>query len=130
MHYRRSKEDPEKLLEPKKQTSTYQGAHKRVLAMWGKAKQYLCAVCGNQAQQWAYDGTDPEQLYDASWPGRSHIFFSLYPEFYLPLCTRCHRTKDCADTKEELRDYRSWRHRHGLTTKEARDLLNQFDPKI
>lgn len=56
----------------------------------------MCVSCEGPAQEWAYDGTDPTEvhgevtLYGETYPVR----YSMWPEFYAPLCTTCHRAKD------------------------------------
>ena len=42
---------------------TYHGAHRRCGALWGAAKHHPCVGCGKPAADWAYDGTDPTELY-------------------------------------------------------------------
>lgn len=66
----------------------YPMAHHRVKKLWGPARQYQCIGCGSQAQEWAYDGTDPAQLSDPLGP------YSIHPEFYVPMCVPCHRKFD------------------------------------
>lgn len=65
--------------------SFYQNAHRRVYRLWGSASQYPCVRCGGSAKDWAYDGMDPS----------SSINCSQNPEFYMPLCRRCHSYFDC-----------------------------------
>src|ERR1700758_3894533 len=43
---------------------TYTAAHHRCRQLWGKVQQYPCVSCGQEAADWAYDGTDPTELYD------------------------------------------------------------------
>lgn len=91
-----------------------QAAHKRVYKMWGKASQYCCIECGQQAQQWAYDGTDITQMYgvDQGNKRRSKVFFSRWPEFYMPMCIVCHTRKDSLANAKELEEYREWKIRN------------------
>ncbi|WPH57666.1 hypothetical protein [Mycobacterium phage WXIN] len=82
-------------------------AHFRVRRLWGPAYQYPCIECGEPANEWAYDGTDPTQLYGRERESRSHwTFYSRFPEFYMPMCSGCHRRRDCAKASEELHAYR------------------------
>ena len=71
----------------------YNPAHERVKQLWGPAKTHSCIECGGVASDWAYDGTDPTQLYGYAGHGDGH-WYSLYPEFYMPMCRRCHRYRD------------------------------------
>lgn len=89
------------------------GAHARVRALWGKASQYPCIECGQGAAEWAYDGTDETERYGEN--AGVFSFYSLYPEFYMPMCHKCHRKRDSALAQAELREYREWKHRTGLT---------------
>lgn len=80
-------------------------AHNRCRMLWGKADQYPCIECRKQAKDWAYDGTDPTQLYaqgsDGTW-----TWLSRFPEFYMPMCRKCHRVRDGGNTRRELHKYR------------------------
>ena len=79
--------------------SKYNAAHRTVKYLWGKASQFLCIKCGKQAQDWAYDGKDPTELF-AYDPGAEHregvqpMRFSIWPEFYAPMCRSCHKKMD------------------------------------
>lgn len=92
-------------------------AHRRVKRMWGPAGNYPCVECGGMAAQWAYDGADPDQNFGPVSNRGSHTWmaWSAYPEFYMPMCARCHTARDAAIAKEELREYRQWKHATGLT---------------
>jgi len=74
----------------------YHGAHKRIYRLRGPASSRPCADCGKQAQQWSYDGADPDERIDL---GRGA--FSLDPERYQPRCIRCHKTHDVAALKSQ-----------------------------
>jgi HNH endonuclease len=65
----------------------YDRAHLRVVRLWGKARLYPCIECGRPAQDWAYDGTDP------TGEGVKRKY-SIWPEFYMPMCHRCHLRRD------------------------------------
>jgi hypothetical protein len=84
---------------------TYEGAHDRCRKLWGRASEYLCIGigCGEQAVDWAYDGGDCTQLGGPLAPadrlgGRS--YYSRFPEFYMPLCRRCHKQLDAPQRTE------------------------------
>lgn len=74
---------------------SYRAAHARVARAFGLANIQQCISCGDQAREWAYDGTDPDELFElvrGEWP----VSYSAWPEFYMPLCFPCHRAKDRA----------------------------------
>lgn len=87
----------------------YTTTHSRVRKLWGSAKQYPCIECGADAQDWAYDGTDPDELYLTAGAGRGHQKCSAWPEFYMPMCRKCHRGRDGAVQRQELHEYRAWK---------------------
>ncbi len=68
---------------------TYSGAHARVFWSKGNAAAYHCIDCGKQAEHWAYDNTDPAELFD----DRGYRY-SATPEHYQPMCVRCHKRFD------------------------------------
>lgn len=93
-------------------------AHNRVTRLWGKAAQYDCIECGAQAKDWAYDGTDPTQKYGpqiSNGVAKNFCYYSLYPEFYMPMCRKCHRRRDSELQVAELREYRQWKTATGMT---------------
>lgn len=103
-------------------------AHERCRYLWGSASQYPCIECGNFAKYWAYDGTDPEGRLGESRPSAtdgssSFVWYSLYPEFYIPLCQQCHIKRDGAARKKELSEYRQLKHDTKLTIEEMRERL-------
>lgn len=78
---------------------TYFGAHGRVKAFFGSATRQACVQCGNPADEWAYDGTDPSELSGLvgdRWP----VTYSVWPEFYKPMCFGCHRAFDAGKRYE------------------------------
>lgn len=103
----------------------YSAAHLRVKAQWGSASQYSCVECGSQAREWAYDGTDPEQLFGHQTASEksSKVFYSRYPEFYMPMCLSCHRTRDSRKAQDELLEYRTIRHLSGLGYEQIFSLI-------
>lgn len=108
---------------------SYTTAHQRVSTLWGKASLYPCITdCGRPAREWAYDGTDPEQLYGKRVGGMS--YYSAWPEFYMPMCLSCHKRRDKAEYRRELEEYREWKHRTGLTLKDIVCPINRSDPKV
>lgn len=70
---------------------SYIGAHARVRASRGVVQQYACVTgCGAQAQQWAYDHRDIDELRDP----KSGALYSGAPHHYLAMCIPCHRRFD------------------------------------
>lgn len=76
---------------------SYRGAHGRVRSAFGRATDQQCIECGRKAREWAYDGTDPDELTGTvkvqgiEYP----VSYSAWPEFYMPMCFGCHRLRDC-----------------------------------
>lgn len=92
------------------------GAHQRVRRLWGDAAQYSCIECGNRARDWAYDGTDPNELLGRQQSGKGSLQrYSCFPEFYMPMCRKCHNSRDNESRIRELDEYRQWKLRHGIT---------------
>lgn len=86
---------------------TYATAHIRVKSLWGSAKGYFCVDCEKAAACWAYDGTDPAQLLSpCDYAEAPSAWYSPFPEFYMPLCSRCHSGRDGAMRARELSEYR------------------------
>lgn len=99
--------------------STFESAHGRVRGLWGSPSQFPCVSCGTTAHDWAYDGTDPSQHLGRPLSARATgcpCFYSSWPEFYMPLCKKCHLAKDVAARQRELTEYREWRHKTGLSS--------------
>jgi len=67
---------------------SYDGMHFRLKAEFGVASTHLCP-CGAQAEQWAYQHTDPNERFQAG-DGP----YSTDPDHYLPMCRPCHRQLD------------------------------------
>jgi hypothetical protein len=105
---------------------TSQVAHKNVQALRGKASEYPCVECGNQAKDWAYTGEDPQQMYGPSSGkgGRdAYTFYSVDPSFYRPMCASCHSKRDGALRAVELKEYRTLKHTTKLTFQEIAEKL-------
>lgn len=71
----------------------YGAAHARTRKQFGPAHKNPCVYCGKPADEYAYDGADPSEVsafIDGKWP----VVYSVWPEFYMPLCFPCHRAKD------------------------------------
>jgi hypothetical protein len=94
---------PRELVRPKREVPSYDAIHLRLAGAWGSASQYDCVKCGKTAREWAYDGTDPSQLIGTT--GKtvaSPMYYSQWPEFYMPMCVRCHRKMDAEARIREL----------------------------
>jgi hypothetical protein len=73
----------------------YSRAHRMLRAARGPATDYRCAECGGEAHHWAYDHSDPEQIYGMSGgPRPTRAAYSLDHSRYRPLCRRCHALAD------------------------------------
>lgn len=70
---------------------TYSGAHIRVRRIRGRVSTHVCG-CGAQAQEWAYDHADENELVGVT-AGREAPY-SADPSHYVPMCRSCHRTSD------------------------------------
>ena len=68
---------------------TYRAAHVRVASVKGKATEYQCYCCGEQAHEWSYDGCDPHEQTDP----RGRVY-SPRVEHYDAFCRSCHRFND------------------------------------
>lgn len=94
MHYMRERRGQDLTSSPRRGgVVKYQMAHQRTKALWGPARQYPCVSCAGQAHEWAYDGTDETQLTELV-DGFYDLTYSAWPEFYKPLCMKCHRNED------------------------------------
>lgn len=78
---------------PNHEALGYRAVHAVVEREWGRARKYLCVACGDRAKEWAYDGTDPSEKSEMI-AGRYPVRFSVWPEFYMPMCFPCHRLMD------------------------------------
>lgn len=70
----------------------YMGLHGRLVAKRGKAVVHACEHCAGQAEEWAYDHTDPDEKRNRR--GRDDGAYSLDIDRYMPLCVPCHRQFD------------------------------------
>lgn len=70
----------------------YAAAHIRVQRAKGKASEHPCVDCGGPAEDWSYEGGDPEERVELM--KGSPITFSLNIDFYNPRCRVCHIAKD------------------------------------
>lgn len=72
----------------------YSAVHRRLRSYRGPAKGFACVDCGRQAEQWAYDHADPEEMADQV--GGSVVPYSLDMDHYQPMCIPCHKRFDLA----------------------------------
>lgn len=81
---------------PEQTVPSYVTLHQRLRKRNGPARNQTCRSCLGTARQWAYDHTDPNQLWDTIQDGRTpyQIPYSLDLDRYIPLCTFCHRWFD------------------------------------
>jgi hypothetical protein len=94
---------------------TYSAVHHRCRQLWGRVQQYPCIDCGESAEEWAYDGKDPSELYveRTDWGQRKSIVpYSRFPEFYMPMCKVCHKRRDMRELHEAYAEFRAWRKRN------------------
>lgn len=127
MHYQRQKRnrpmDIAARLYDLHNAVTPSGAHYRATAAFGPVKDVPCMECSGPSYDWAYDGTDPSQLYDSNGKGKNKVFYSRYPEFYMPMCRRCHLTRDRRLLAKELEEYRTLKSDSGLDYEELRSAV-------
>ncbi len=63
----------------------YLTVHKRLWRSRGKASEHWCEHCDSKAQEWSYDGKDPNEKVGTR--GRR---YSVDLERYFPVCKSCH----------------------------------------
>ena len=99
-HYMQVRRGQEPTLERPGDFVTYSGAHRRVYYVKGPAKLHSCVECGGRALDWAYVGGDPNEIVGPVPRPKSHnrppsmCAYSADPEFYVPMCRRCHVAHD------------------------------------
>lgn len=71
---------------------TYVGAHARVRRERGPARGHSCADCGARADDWSYQGGDPDELRERK--GKWVVPYSLRTSFYVARCKTCHNRFD------------------------------------
>ena len=67
---------------------TYVGAHARIRRTRGKASAFTCTHCPENAEHWAYDHGDPDEL--TGTVDGVELRYSADPSHYIPLCVECH----------------------------------------
>lgn len=68
---------------------SYHGAHHRVAAERGKAREHTCIWCKRQAEQWALAHATANVERDAEGKDKG-LPYSVTPADYQPMCRRCH----------------------------------------
>lgn len=125
-HYIRTRKhgDPEVNLKPRSRSRpgashprwlpdehvSYQVIHQRIRRDQGSARNRACINCDRPGLHWAYQGGDPAERLD-----EQGFIYSIHPEFYKPMCGKCHSSLDKAKNAELLRLLRGWMHQTGKT---------------
>lgn len=81
---------------------SYFGVHRRIKRDRGLATTHRCIDCDQPAQQWSYDGGDPDELYYDP-PGKRRLAYSMDQEWYSPRCRSCHYLHDGIEPPPETR---------------------------
>lgn len=91
MHYMRNHRhgDPHMVVDTRKETCLYRGAHLRIARERGKADQFPCLDCGRQAAQWSYNHEDANEMLSSG--GQP---YSMNVMNYDPRCVSCHMIFD------------------------------------
>lgn len=71
----------------------YISTHNWLRRQRGSASDHCCADCGKQAEEWSYNGGDPDERTELR-PDGSVGRFTRNTDAYSPRCTRCHRIYD------------------------------------
>lgn len=80
---------------------SYQALHDRLRRYRGRASEHTCVGCGGQAQDWAYDHSDPGQL--VTKVGKKQIAYSTDLSRYQPMCRSCHHRLDTTQARNTRR---------------------------
>lgn len=92
MHWRHWKDNGDPSIGGRPEIPGYSGAHDRVEARYGKAKNYTCVDCGSAAKDWSYKGSSEWEVV-AQYRGKT-VYYSPNPDDYDPRCGRCHKKYD------------------------------------
>ncbi|MCV7302529.1 hypothetical protein H7J93_23155 [Mycobacterium barrassiae] len=77
-----------------REAPSYGTAHHRTLRRRGRASNHDCVECGKQAEHWAYDHSDPNELRGTVKKSPSLMPYSADPKHYQPMCAKCHKQMD------------------------------------
>lgn len=89
----KSSEQRAKITKPVEGRS-YRSMHSYIQLKKGKASDYPCSnsSCNKRAVHWAYDGLDPDQVFEVP-ESRTHPY-SYDLNHYTPMCSTCHNQYD------------------------------------
>lgn len=77
------------------QPLTYMAVHQRLRRERGPAREYACHICGQPADQWAYDRMDLHAVIGETKYGRGDARpYSTDLAHYVPMCQSCHTRLD------------------------------------
>ena len=101
---------------------SYGSGHDRVRYSRGSASQHPCVDCGQCADEWSYNGGDPDER--TGEPGRpgAGFAYSLDPSYYVPRCVSCHRALDSKRGEEH--------HCAVLTEEKVREIFELYQSTI
>lgn len=102
-------------------STRYQAVHARLRHTRGPARQHRCKECGEQATQWAYDRSDPNELTDTV-DGQT-VHYSADLARYEPLCRPCHASRDNGHRMRSVRASAVALYRRGLSLEEVATKL-------
>jgi hypothetical protein len=68
---------------------TYEQMHSGLHWAFGRAKDYVCIECGQQAEDWAYQYTSIDPQIDT----KNRVYSESFDD-YAPMCRSCHRRFD------------------------------------
>lgn len=71
----------------------YNALHSRVKRDRGLPALHQCVGCGNRAEEWSYDHSDPNEIISDE-TGSVGFPYSLDEQRYEPRCVACHRAYD------------------------------------
>jgi len=69
-------------------TPGYRALHQRLDSKRGKASSFACVDCGERAEQWSYDHSDPDEVTGLN--GHDSCIYSTDLTRYQPRCIPCH----------------------------------------
>lgn len=81
-------------------STRYNAVHERLRQTKGSASAHRCAGgCGRQAEEWAYDRSDPNEVTDT----RHGVLVrhSADLDHYQPMCRTCHRRLDSGNRRKD-----------------------------
>jgi hypothetical protein len=79
----------------------YHTMHMRLRGWLGPASHQVCIDCGEPADEWSYNGGDPDERVGKTSYG-SLAPYSTNPDYYSPRCIDCHRMRDARITPEQV----------------------------